>query len=76
MRNASEPAISLHYSLVGVGPARVWRHCGTPTSPLSVASPAVAQDTVSTAAPFLITVSLAFRGRLIKLSRLLINTAT
>lgn len=76
VRHATEPRISLQSSLVGVGPSRVLGHCGSPTFPLSVTSSAMSQDTVSTAAPFIVVVSLTFRGRLTKLPWLLINTAT
>lgn len=55
---------------VGVWLSRVWGHRGPPSP-----SPAMAQDTVSTAASFFIIVSLAFRRRLSKLSGLLVNTA-
>lgn len=61
--------------LVGMWPARVWGHCGPPAPPLSMISPAVTQDTVSAATPFVIVFSLAFGGWLSELPGLLINTA-
>lgn len=56
--------------LVGVGP------CGPSAPPRPMASSAVAQDAVSAAAPFIVTVvSLALRGRLSKLPGLLVDAA-
>lgn len=60
---------------MAVGGAGAGRGRRSPASRLSVASPAVAQDAVSAAAAFLVLVSLALRGRLAELTRLLVNTA-
>lgn len=61
---------------VAVGGACPWGRCRTPPSRLSMTSPAVAEDAVSAATAFVVVITLAFRGRLAKLPRLLINTTT
>ena len=63
------------YSLVGMWPSRVRGSCGPPVPPLSMASPAVAQDTVSTSTSLFVIISFAFRWWLSELSGLLVNTA-
>lgn len=70
------PRTSPQCSLVGVRPPRVWGHCGPATPPLSMASPAVAQDTVCAAAAFIVFfISLAFGRWFSELPGFLINTA-
>lgn len=63
------------YSLVWVCSSRAGGHWRPSTLSLSLTSSPVSQDAVRTSTAFLI-ISLTFRGRLAKLSRLFVNAAT